>query len=155
MTNSVSRKVSLQLITLKPTAKWRPSIRLLSNELPKVLWAYRTTSRTSTGETPFSMAYRIEVMIPVEVGLPSLWRETYDLEENHAFQCYELDLLEKKRDLTALRIASYRRQSERYLNSKFKEKGLKKATLFYERFCLTLRRSMLEYLGLIGKGLTS
>ena len=22
-------------------------------ELPKVLWAYRTTSRTSTGETPF------------------------------------------------------------------------------------------------------
>ena len=120
-----------------------------------MLWAYRTTSRTSNRETPFSLAYRIEVMIPVEVGFPSLRHETYDLEENHALQCYKLNLLEKKRDLTALRIASYRRQSERYLNSKFKEKGLKKATLFYERFCLTLKRSMLEYMGLIGKGLTS
>ena len=43
-----------------------------ADELPKVLWAYRTTSRTSTGETPFSLAYRVEAMIPVEVGVPSL-----------------------------------------------------------------------------------
>ena len=33
---------------------------LWANELPKVLRAYRTTSRTSTGETPFSLAYGVE-----------------------------------------------------------------------------------------------
>ena len=33
------------------------------DELPKVLWVYRTTSRTSTGETPFSLAYGVEAMI--------------------------------------------------------------------------------------------
>ncbi|KAL5563900.1 hypothetical protein UlMin_033647 [Ulmus minor] len=40
-------------------------------ELPRVLWAYWTTSRTATRETPFSMTYSIEVVIPVEIGEPS------------------------------------------------------------------------------------
>ena len=73
-----------------------------ADELPKVLRAYRTTSRTSTGETPFSLAYRVEAMILVEVGIPSLRRETYNSEENHSFMCYELDLLEEKCDLEHL-----------------------------------------------------
>ena len=73
-----------------------------------MLWAYRTTSRTSTGETPFSLAYEVEAMIPVEVSIPFLWHETYNLEENHALMCYELNLLEEKRDLPALRTASYK-----------------------------------------------
>lgn len=41
-------------------------------ELPGVLWAYRTTARTSTGETPFKLTFGIEAVILVEVGLPSL-----------------------------------------------------------------------------------
>ena len=63
------------------------------DEIPKVIWAYRTTSRTSTGETPFSLAYGVEAMIPVEVSIHSLQHETYNQEGNHALQCYELDLL--------------------------------------------------------------
>nr|XP_023875558.1 uncharacterized protein LOC111988035 [Quercus suber] len=42
-----------------------------AEELPSVLWAYRTTSRRSTGETPFSLTYGAEAMIPVEVNLCS------------------------------------------------------------------------------------
>ncbi|KAL5581178.1 hypothetical protein UlMin_013620 [Ulmus minor] len=41
------------------------------DELPRVLWAYRTTSRTATDETPFSMTYGTEAVLPVEVGEPS------------------------------------------------------------------------------------
>lgn len=41
-------------------------------ELPFVLWKFRTTSRRSTGEIPFSIAYRTEAVIPLEVGLPTL-----------------------------------------------------------------------------------
>ena len=99
------------------------------DELPKVLWPYRTTYRTSTRETSFSLAYGVEAMIPVEVVIPSLWDETYDLEENHAIQWYELDRLEEKRDLPTLRIASYKRRSERYFNSKVKKKRFKKGDL--------------------------
>ena len=49
-----------------------------ANKLPKVLWAYKMTSRTSTGETSFSLAYRVEAMIHVEVDIPSLRCETYN-----------------------------------------------------------------------------
>ena len=37
------------------------------DELLGVLWAYRTTVRTPTGETPFKLAYGSETVIPVEV----------------------------------------------------------------------------------------
>ena len=39
---------------------------LWADDLPGVLWAYRTTARTSVGETPFSLAYGTEAVIPVE-----------------------------------------------------------------------------------------
>ena len=41
-------------------------------ELPNVLWTFRTTPRRSSGETPFSLAYGSEVVIPLEIGLPTL-----------------------------------------------------------------------------------
>ncbi|XP_019259750.1 PREDICTED: uncharacterized protein LOC109237819 [Nicotiana attenuata] len=41
-------------------------------ELPGVLWAYRTTAKSSTAETPFSLVYGAEALIPIEVGVPTL-----------------------------------------------------------------------------------
>ena len=41
-------------------------------ELPGVLWAYRTTVRTPTREIPFKQVFGTEAVIPVEVGLSSL-----------------------------------------------------------------------------------
>ena len=94
-----------------------------------MLWAHITTSRTSTGKTPFSLSYKVKATILVEIRVPSLRSETYNLEENLALQRYELDLLEEKCDLLALRIASYKRRSERYFNSKVKEKRFKEGDL--------------------------
>ena len=37
-------------------------------ELPHVLWTYLTTPQRSIGETPFSMTYGFEVVIPLEIG---------------------------------------------------------------------------------------
>ncbi|XP_057760115.1 uncharacterized protein LOC130980453 [Arachis stenosperma] len=39
-----------------------------AEELPQVLWAYRTTPQSATGETSFRLAYGIEAMIPVEIN---------------------------------------------------------------------------------------
>ena len=47
-------------------------------ELPSVLWAYRTTARTPIRETPFNLTYDTEAVIPVKVGLTSLRREFFD-----------------------------------------------------------------------------
>ncbi|KAL0462697.1 UNVERIFIED_CONTAM: hypothetical protein Slati_0157300 [Sesamum latifolium] len=42
-----------------------------AEELTSVLWAYRTTPRGSTGESPFSLVYGTKVIIPAELGIPS------------------------------------------------------------------------------------
>ena len=42
---------------------------LWPEELPNILWAYKTTTRTATGETPFRLTFDIEAVIPVEIGL--------------------------------------------------------------------------------------
>ncbi|KAL0377453.1 UNVERIFIED_CONTAM: hypothetical protein Sradi_3050800 [Sesamum radiatum] len=34
------------------------------DELPSVLWAYRTTPRTATGESPFNLSYGTEAVAP-------------------------------------------------------------------------------------------
>ena len=47
-------------------------------ELPSILWAYRTTTQTPTRETPFNLTYGTEAVILVEVGLISLRRELFD-----------------------------------------------------------------------------
>ena len=40
-------------------------------ELPSILWAYRTMARMPTGDTPFRLAYGSEAVIPTEIGLAS------------------------------------------------------------------------------------
>ena len=37
--------------------------------LPEELWAYRTTHKSATHETPFALTFGIEAVDPVEVGL--------------------------------------------------------------------------------------
>ena len=42
------------------------------DDLLEVLWAYKTTARSTTRETPFSLAYGYEAMVPVELAIGSL-----------------------------------------------------------------------------------
>ncbi|GMQ07022.1 hypothetical protein CsSME_00051393 [Camellia sinensis var. sinensis] len=50
-------------------------------KLPNVLWAYRTTPRKSTGESPFVMAYGTEVVIPVEISIPGIRTREWRMEQ--------------------------------------------------------------------------
>ena len=38
------------------------------NELPIVLWAYRTAAKTPMGETPFNLTYGTEAIFPIELA---------------------------------------------------------------------------------------
>ena len=51
------------------------------DELPGVLWAYRTTMRTLTGETPFKLAYGSKAVIPAEVHMTSHRGESIKLKK--------------------------------------------------------------------------
>ncbi|CAL2257308.1 unnamed protein product [Prunus armeniaca] len=46
-------------------------------KLPEALWAIRTSYRTATGETPFSMAFGSEAVVPVEIREPSYRTEAF------------------------------------------------------------------------------
>ncbi|XP_028060641.1 uncharacterized protein LOC114264245 [Camellia sinensis] len=41
-------------------------------KLPFALWGYRTSIRTSTGATPYSLVHGMEVILPIEIEVPSL-----------------------------------------------------------------------------------
>ena len=43
------------------------------DELPGVLWAYKTTARKSTGISPFAITYGMEAIILIEIGMPTIW----------------------------------------------------------------------------------
>jgi transposase InsO family protein len=76
-------------------------------ELPNVLWTFRTTPRNSTGETPFSLTYGVEAVIPLEIGLPTLRSEEFDQENNEHMLAKDLDLTQERKDLAMIRLASY------------------------------------------------
>ena len=70
-------------------------------ELPNVLWAYRTMTRTPMGETPFNLTCGTEAVISVEVGLTSLRREFFDEQDNNDQLKHNLDLVDEVRDQAA------------------------------------------------------
>ena len=58
-------------------------------ELPHVLWAYWTTPRRSIRETPFSMSYGAEAVIPIETSFLTLRTQSFNPSNND-------ELLEKE-----------------------------------------------------------
>ena len=43
-----------------------------SEKLSFALWSYHTSFRTSTGATPYSLVYGMELALPVEIEMGSL-----------------------------------------------------------------------------------
>ena len=76
-------------------------------ELPNVLWAYRTTARTPTGEIPFRLTYGTEAVIPVEVGVTSIRRKAFSEEGNEDKLQLNLDCLDEVRDKVSSIMAKY------------------------------------------------
>ncbi|XP_074323553.1 uncharacterized protein LOC141660466 [Apium graveolens] len=94
-------------------------------ELPKVLWSYKTTPRSTTGESSFMLTYAYETMVPVEVGSGSLRRDHYAEGDAEVNQRPHLNLLEEARENSQLHLVAYQQRATTYYNKKLKEKLLK------------------------------
>ena len=68
------------------------------DELPHVLWTYQTTPRRSTRETPFSMTYGAEAVIPLEIGFLTLRTSLFAPGNNDNLLEKSLDLVEEQRE---------------------------------------------------------
>ncbi|XP_076888116.1 uncharacterized protein LOC143538435 [Bidens hawaiensis] len=81
--------------------------------------------KTSNGETPFSLTYETEAMIPTEIGAPTRrtlqgeGRAKEDLRLN-------LNLAEERREVAARREVEYKKKMERYYNARVREVRFKK-----------------------------
>nr|XP_009797315.1 PREDICTED: uncharacterized protein LOC104243763 [Nicotiana sylvestris] len=73
--------------------------------LPEALWAYWTTSKSSTGATPFSLVNGSEALIPIKVREPSARFRHASEESNHKVMNSILELLDEKREATLVRMA--------------------------------------------------
>ena len=79
-------------------------------ELPHVLWTYRTTPCRFTGETPFSMTYGAEAVIPLETGFPTLRTNPFNPRDNDKQLTKSLDLIEEKREKAMVQLAYYQQR---------------------------------------------
>ncbi|RRT66517.1 hypothetical protein B296_00008723 [Ensete ventricosum] len=98
-------------------------------ELPSILWASRTTPKTPTGESPYSLAFRTEVVLPPEVVFLTLRVQTHGEEASNQQLCENLDLLEEKRADTHLRTLAYRRAITKLYNCRVRPRHVKTGDL--------------------------
>ncbi|XP_076888025.1 uncharacterized protein LOC143538328 [Bidens hawaiensis] len=86
------------------------------DELHHVLWAFRTQKNSNNLETPFSLTYGTEAMIPAEIGIPSA--RVLMIHDNDRELRMNLDLLEERKELALIREHNYKRQLQKYYNSR-------------------------------------
>ena len=93
------------------------------DELPGVLWAYRTTVRTLTGETPYKLAYGSEAVILAEIHMMSHRVRKYQVEENEEQPRLNLDLMDEVRMDAEQRTARYKNLMSRQYDAMVKPKS--------------------------------
>ncbi|GJR36417.1 reverse transcriptase domain-containing protein [Tanacetum coccineum] len=71
-------------------------------EISHVLWAHRTMVKSSNGDTPFSLTYGTEVVIPTEIRMPTFRTVEVDMAKNDEALKINLELLEEKQEQAAI-----------------------------------------------------
>nr|GEX90334.1 reverse transcriptase domain-containing protein [Tanacetum cinerariifolium] len=98
------------------------------------------------GETPFSLSYGSEVVIPAEIGMPTyrtmMIREGLNKEEIRL----NLDLLTERRELAAIQEAKYKKKLEQYYNKKVYLTSFKPTEFVFQKN----KTSRVEYQGKLG-----
>ncbi|GJZ39263.1 reverse transcriptase domain-containing protein [Tanacetum coccineum] len=87
-------------------------------ELPHVLWAHRTTIKSSHSDTPFSLTYGTKAVIPAKIRMPTYRTAVVDAVHNDEELRLNLDLLEERRERAGIREAKAKLQMTKYYNAR-------------------------------------
>ncbi|XP_071912329.1 uncharacterized protein [Coffea arabica] len=114
-------------------------------KLSYALIAYRTTIKTSTGATPYSLMYGMEAVLPAEVEIPSLRilmeaqiEEAEWVRERHE----QLSLIDEKRLNAICHGQCYQRRMARAYNKKVKPRLFEVGDKVLNEFSQYKRRLM-------------
>ena len=117
-----------------------------------MLWAYRTTRKSATQETPSALAFGIEGVAPVEIGLKSPRIELASVEHNEEALRLNLDLLDEKRDQVLKRAEDYPRKTTRCYDQKVKPRSHKPGDLVLKKLMPARKNPTHGKLGLNWEG---
>ena len=109
------------------------------DELPGVLWAYKMTVRTPTGETPFKLAYGSEAVIPAEVHMVNHRVMTYQDKDNEEQLRLNLDLIDEVRTDAEHRTARYKNLMARQYDAMVKLRRFNIGDLVLKRVSLATK----------------
>ena len=108
--------------------------------LPFLLHGYRTSARTSTGETPYSLVYGMEAVLPIEVQIPSLRiMKVAGLNEDNWIQTRldQLNLINEKRLTAIFHGQTYQKRMIKAFNKKVIRQEYQVGDLVIKRIILS------------------
>nr|GEV27921.1 reverse transcriptase domain-containing protein [Tanacetum cinerariifolium] len=100
-------------------------------ELSHVLWAHRTMIKTSHGDTPFSLTYETEAVIPTEIIMPTYRTAAVDVVNNDEELRLNLNLLEERRERVAVCEARAKSKMMKYSNARVRGVAFKPGDFVY------------------------
>ena len=112
-----------------------------------MLWAYRTTARTPTGETPIRLTYGNEAVIPAEIGLTSYRVDNHDEGRNDEAIHLQLDLVDEVRAIAEQRLTRYQDRMAKHYNSWVRHRDFKVGDLVLRKVMGAARDPMQGKLG--------
>ena len=93
------------------------------------MWAFHTTPQSTTIETPFSLVYGSDAMIPVEIQENSPRFQNFMVEESNEERKVNLDLLDEVREEARIKAEGLKRRVEYKYNSKLRPRQFQVADL--------------------------
>ncbi|XP_070667596.1 uncharacterized protein [Malus domestica] len=123
------------------------------DELLECLWAYRTTKRRATGETPFPLAFGSKAIIPPNIIVPSISTLLPSIEQNSKEMATSLDMVEEKCEHTITLIATYQQQFLSNYNKRAKIRQFQLRDLILRKAFITARREASKKMDPIWEGL--
>ena len=88
-------------------------------------------NKNSTGDTPFSLVYGTEAVIPAEIGMPTICTAEVNVTTNDDERRIDLDLLEERRERAAIREAKAKAKMKKYYEAKVKHTSFRPGDFVY------------------------
>jgi len=109
----------------------------MGDKLPSVLWVYRTTSRVSIGETPFSLVYDMKALIPIEADLKSPRVIAFQVGGNSNQLRKNLDIMDELKEKETIRLATYQRRVSSNYNKRVCYREFEESDLVLKKLAIT------------------
>ncbi|GJY94692.1 reverse transcriptase domain-containing protein [Tanacetum coccineum] len=127
------RRVKFLVVAVDYFTKWveaAPLATITGNNILKFVWnnivcRCGIPDLIARTQNTVSLVYGSEAVFPPEIRIPTYCIHSYDEHKNDEDLRLNLDLLEERRDLAALREARYKQQMEQYYNPKVHQRYLK------------------------------